>query len=880
MENKNPFEILSPYERWVPSREQMDLFQNKYEQLLPPLVHKIRESVYKWRDNDYDGASLTTKALLNFWFNTEHKNQDNVFQFYFAQREAIESIIYLYEIAEARDKYDLMRFDSSGQISTGMFEENWTRYVIKMATGTGKTKVMGLTLVWSYFHKLYEPKSPLSKNFLIIAPNIIVLNRLKKDFDNNISMFREEPFIPDDGFADHDWKSDFQITVHIQDDVKPITDYGNLFLTNIHRVYLQDEQISTDEEFLGIKPKADADTSKGLDLGKILRSGKLKDLVVMNDEAHHIHDKDLQWFKCIEEISNKLKLRFGNGLALQVDCTATPRHTDGGIFVQTICDYPLVEAIRHGVVKSPVLPDEASRGKLSEKPSNDFVERYRDFIHLGYIEWKAQYKELEKQKVPIMFVMTTNTNEADQTAEYLQATYPELKGAVLTIHTNQSGEINETSKSKKDKDALDKLRKDADEVDKDFSPYKAVVSVLMLREGWDVKNVMTIIGLRPYQAEAKILPEQTLGRGLRKMFSLDIKEELVVVGTQAFIDFVEKLKTEGVEFGYRPMGLNTQGKNPIIIEIDRENMKKDIEALDITIPVLSPRIYREYKNLELIDVDALEFKPIEYKTFSEKELKEIVFKDIDNNISHKTIFSDTIPDYRNVIAFFVKNILTQSRLFSGFDILYPTVEEFIGRKLFGRNVDLTNPQTIRNLNEIEAKNTIYQTFKKAIDSLTISDKGSAEIRNYIKLSNTKPVVESNQEYFIPKRSIFNKVTGDSHFELEFASFLDTCEDIISFAKNHNGVYFKMEYQGTDGNIHDYIPDFFVKTKDRIYIIETKGREDLDDIRKIERLKQWCKDVKSVQNEYIFIPLYVKEEDFQANKISIKVFSDIISQYKL
>ena len=100
---------------------------------------------------------------------------------------------------------------------------------------------------------------------------------------------------------------------------------------------------------MGQKPKADADTSKGLDLGKILRSGKLKDLVVMNDEAHHIHDSDLQWFKCIEEISNKLKLRFGNSIALQVDCTATPRHIDGRIFIQTICDYPLVEAIRHQV---------------------------------------------------------------------------------------------------------------------------------------------------------------------------------------------------------------------------------------------------------------------------------------------------------------------------------------------------------------------------------------------------------------------------------------------------------------------------------------------------------------------------------------------------
>jgi len=83
-----------------------------------------------------------------------------------------------------------MRFDSSNRVSTGMFDENWTRYVIKMATGAGKTKVMALTLVWSYFHKLYETESPLSKNFLVIAPNIIVLNRLRKDFDGLKMFFR------------------------------------------------------------------------------------------------------------------------------------------------------------------------------------------------------------------------------------------------------------------------------------------------------------------------------------------------------------------------------------------------------------------------------------------------------------------------------------------------------------------------------------------------------------------------------------------------------------------------------------------------------------------------------------------------------------------
>lgn len=689
MNFSSPFIIVSPNERWAPTQSQIDALQNAYEKLLPPLVYKIRLAVAKWRENNYEGASQTTKSLFRFWFNQEHFIGQNKFSFFFSQREAIESIVYLYEIAQAKDKYELMKFDSSGRISTGMFDETWTRYVVKMATGAGKTKVMGLTLVWSYFHKLYEAESTLSKSFLIIAPNIIVLNRLRKDFDG-LKMFFDEPFIPDNGFDDNDWKNDFQLTLHIQDELKPFTESGNIFLTNIHRVFFNEEpEQNFETTFLGVKPKPDADTSKGLDLGKILRSDKIKNLVVLNDEAHHIHDSSLAWFKSIEDINNKIKLKTGSGISLQADYTATPRHNNGAIFVQTICDYPLVEAIQHNVVKSPVLPDEASRQKIQEKESNDFVERYRDYIHLGYLEWEQQYEELKNYKTPTLFIMTMNTKEADQAAAFLEANYPKMKNSVLTIHTNKSGEIKESASSKKDKEELDKLRKAADDIDKDHSPYKAVVSVLMLREGWDVRNVTTIVGLRPYGADSKILPEQTIGRGLRKMFSLDTPEKLVIVGTPKFLEFVEELKTEGVEFQYSPMGKGTKGKSPVIVEVDKENPNKDLDELDIPVPQLSPRIYREFKNLELIDVNKFKNEKVLLQKFSPGELKEIVFNDIEGRLSHKTVFKDTVPDYRNVIGFFTSSILKDSRLVSGFNILYPKVESFIKYQLFTNEVELS-----------------------------------------------------------------------------------------------------------------------------------------------------------------------------------------------
>ena len=126
MKFSDPFKILSPNERWAPTQSQMDAFQNAYEKLLPPLVYKIRLAVAKWREENYAGASDTTKSLFNFWFNHEHLIGQTKFSFFFSQREAIESIVYLYEIANAKDKYELMKFDSSGRISTGMFDENWT----------------------------------------------------------------------------------------------------------------------------------------------------------------------------------------------------------------------------------------------------------------------------------------------------------------------------------------------------------------------------------------------------------------------------------------------------------------------------------------------------------------------------------------------------------------------------------------------------------------------------------------------------------------------------------------------------------------------------------------------------------------------------------
>jgi len=883
---ESPYAILDPAIRWFPADE--SLRETTMDRLMPPLVPQLRKNVKEWRDSGYVGATDTSKSLLNWWFNTPHllPQSDGTmaeFQYYFAQREALETIIYLYDVVGVKDKYDLMRFDSSGAVSSGLFDETWRRFVVKMATGSGKTKVLGLVLAWSFFHKLYEPDSGLARNFLVITPNIIVLDRIRKDFDG-LRIFFNDPVLPDNGVDGHDWRSDFQLTLHIQDEVRITRPTGNIFLTNIHRVYAGDDiPPSADDEdtmdyFLGKRPSG-ATTDSKVDLGMIVRD--IDELVVLNDEAHHIHDPRMAWFKSIQDIHNRL-LQKGAELSLQVDVTATPKHNDGAIFVQTVADYPLVEAIKQNVVKHPTVPDAASRAKLVEQKSAKFTEKYADYINLGVIEWRKDYAEHQKMdKKAILFVMTDDTRNCDDVAEYLRTTYQEFaeKDSVLVIHTKNNGEISEST-SGKSKEELDWLRKQANEIDSLESPAKAIISVMVLKEGWDVRNVTTIVGLRAYTAPANILPEQTLGRGLRKMYPSAIEEYVSVVGTSAFMDFVESIQAEGVVLERKPMGEGTAPKTPLVVEVDKENEKKDIDELDIEIPVLTPRVYREYKNLAALNVGALGHQRVLYQQFSEEEQREIIFKDITNGEVTHTTYLDTagIADYRSVIGYFAKAIMKDLRLVSGYDVLYGKVKAFVQGELFDRSVELESPNTLRNLSEPATTRILIETFKKAINALTVQDKGDAEIRDTIKLRETRPFVAKNQGYLVPRKSVFNRIIGDSDFELTFADFLEDCDDVLSYAKNYLAVHFKLDYVKADGDISNYYPDFLVKiSSQQIFVVETKGREELDLPLKMQRLRQWCEDISRVQSDVKWDFVYVDQEGFEKYKPTS--FSQLIGAFK-
>jgi type III restriction enzyme len=890
---KSPFEILDPSLRWFPADE--SLRESSAEKLMPPLVSAIRIKVHEFRAANYAGASKTSKSLLNWWFKTPHpivgSNPEEYFNYFFSQREAIEAIIYLHDVEQVVNQNELLEFDGHGLLRPESFAENWRRYVLKLATGAGKTKVLSLALTWSYFHKMYEEDSDMARNFLIIAPNIIVLDRLRVDFEG-LKIFKDDPLIPEDGFEGQDWNSDFKVDLFVQDETNVKSHIGNIFLTNIQRVYdRQEKGYSADDDnsedyFLGSIASSNA-AGKNYDLSSIVAD--VDELVVLNDEAHHIHDEGLAWYRSIEHLHLNL-LQKNSRLSMQIDVTATPKHQNGAIFAQTICDYPLVEAIAQNVVKTPVLPDILSRSRLKEINSSKFSQRYADYLRLGVEEWRKSFNiHWKMNKKSVLFIMTDDTKNCDDVAEWLEENYPtEFDGKVLTIHTKKNGEISEST-SGKGKEELESLRKQAREIDRIDNPFRAIVSVLMLKEGWDVRNVTTIVGLRPFTASANILPEQALGRGLRRMYTrdADVQEYVSVVGTEAFMDFVESIKSEGVTLEHKPMNKDSDATGPRVVEIDQENLKKDMDSLDIQIPVLSPKLKKEYKRLEELDLKSLDFKPLIMKKFSEEQLREIVFGEIvEGKEHHRTLLkSDAPADWRFVIKFFTERILKELRLFKGYDTLYPLVKEFCAEMIFGKSVNLEEEIVLKNLSEIEARRTIEETFKKAINSLTIHESGETEVRDTISVRKTRPFVINDSEFYRPNKSVFNIISGDSILELRFAALLDNCADVVSFGKNYFAVNFKLDYLNADGVISYYYPDFLVKLKssqgkESLYVVETKGREDLDDPLKFSRLEQWIKDVNSIPGaQQIWNALYVSQETFDKNRDDYRSFADLVAEFK-
>jgi len=848
----------------APNRWRVDKSGRRPSKLL--LVEKLRTAVDEWREAGYPDASDVTQRLFEYWFEEDHEVPGFAapFRYYFCQREAIETLAYLVEIANPSDTKDLIdtyaeviqkdllsksieyqtTMDGQRQIRRYVAEldregvqdlppEKLGRYAFKMATGSGKTWVMAMAIVWSHFHKKRVPGSSLSTNFLIVAPNVIVYQRLERDFQSN-RIFYELPLIPPG------WGPWNQKVILRGESTEPDPS-GNLFLTNIHQLYEGRDQEWTPQNavdaLLGKKPNKDLASYQRSMLERVK---ELKDLVVVNDEAHHVHDEELEWSKSLLGIHRTLP----NGLALWLDFSATPKDQNGMYYPWTICDYPLAQAVEDRIVKAPLIVTKEDDPKLPSKDpdhvtKDNVAKKYGYWLQAAVQRWKDHQKVYRKLgPKPVLFIMAEKNVYADALGKYLWQTkeFGFKESEVLIIHTDEAGEI--TKKS------LEAARQVARDIDKAESKIKAIVSVMMLREGWDVKNVTVVLGLRPFDAKAEILPEQVVGRGLRLMTGIGPDTQtLEVLGTRNLLDFLRsQLEAEGV-------GVTTTKSDPpppvTVYPV------KEREAYDIAIPITKPRLTHNARKLSSLDPSTWE--PI----YEQEELEETIsislkmeFSLTETVVHQADIAAGLAPIAQELIGSITNKVIQRARLANVFSELYPLVRTYVVDRCFGKPVDLESEKVRSHLARLELQESIAGYLARKISELTVEKHAIEFERANFKLSDTKPFGwRRNLPPLEAKHTVFNYVATYNDFERRFAQFLDEARDVLRFAslgtteQGESGTEFRVDYLKPSGAIGFYHPDWVVVQKagkgEVNWIIETKGRVWEGTEAKDEAIIDWC-----------------------------------------
>jgi len=842
------------------------------------LVPKIREKVDAWRESRYVGASEVTKRLFEYWFEEDHDvpGFNTTFKYWFCQREAIETLAWLIEIEKVQDIQALIQTYAT-KYTVGLFQDNidfqttldgrrqlrryireldregvqdlppkdLRRFAFKMATGSGKTWVMAMAIVWAYFHKKRVPDSSLSTNFLIVAPNVIVYQRLEKDFADN-SIFYELPLIPPE------WRGAFSLKVVLRGEAMEPDPTGNLFLTNIQQLYeSRDEEwtpANAIEAILGPKPTKDIIASSQRSMLERIKS--LKDIVVINDEAHHVHNEELAWSQTLLTIHDTLP----KGLTLWLDFSATPKDQNGMYFPWNVVDYPLAQAVEDRIVKVPlIVTKEGDPQCPKDDPDNvtkdNIIEKYGYWLRAAVQRWKEHYGVYAKLGIkPVLFIMTEKKAHANKIGKYLLDTkeFGFNDSEVLVIHTDEQGEIT--------KSQLDEARAAARDIDKPHNQIKAIVSVLMLREGWDVRNVSVVLGLRPFTAKPEILPEQVIGRGLRLMTNVgpDYTQTLEVLGTKNLLDNLKgQLEMEGVGVA----STKTDPPLPVTIEPIRERLK-----YDIAFPIAKPSLEYNFQKLSDLDVETL--KPLYDESLLVKPFRvPLKFEDVitETKVHEEDTTIDKLPTIEKLLASITNKVIARAKLPNRFAELYPKVRDYISNGCFGKKIDLGNEVIRSHLARPEIQETISVFLAKEVAKLTIERKPIELQKTTSKLSQTKPFTWRRD---LPplqlSKTIFNYVATYNSYERKFAEFLDKAPDVLRFAslgtteQGVSGIQFRVDYLKPSGAIGFYHPDWIVvqySNEGEIYwIIETKGRIWEDTKAKDMAIKAWCERVSALTSQ--------------------------------
>lgn len=906
-----------------------------------------------------------TAELLRFWFCEPFTNERGI-NFHEGQRQAILNAIYLHEVLKISNVMEIYKavvpemLPMTDLALLGKPKYAFPKYAVKMATGTGKTWVMHALLLWQILNVRHtEDSSRYTQNFLIVAPGLVVYDRLQDAFKGRLKAggtterdpmtndFRkfQDLFIPP-VYRDEVFGFLQNNVVSKEDGIgRKVTGGGLIALTNWH-LFMSGEDETTEDDnaapaiinaLLPARPGTSAGNALDTLDNAYLRGNELDylaslpDLMVINDEAHHIHEskvageiEEVEWQKGLDYISK------GKDKFYQIDFSATPYSTSGTgkkakkhYFPHIIVDFDLTTAMKRGLVKTLLLD---KRQELTELEHLDYKavrdernkviglsEGQRLMLRAGLKKLsilEEGFARIDANKRPKMMVICEDTSVTPFVAEFLENEGLD-KEDILSIDSNKQGEVKP--------DEWLEIKEKLFNIDRYAQP-KVIVSVLMLREGFDVNNICVVVPLRA--STASILLEQTIGRGLRLMWRepeyQEEKEEnrkavlvrkekpksyldmLSIIEHPAFQQFYDELLSEGlaaVEDG----DINSTSVTGDLIKV---GLKENFEEYDLFWPIVIRDAEEEITSKQ-IDVSTLE----PFSAFTLEQLRIFLVNEGETFYSEAILSSTTFgkyevkadlftaTSYNEYLQKILRTITMRVNRVGGKQLptmqinemeIVRIVDVYIRTRLFNQPF---NPFNGNDWKILLSKNAIVtqhiiKVMSVAIHEMQENVMSNEAVVEKIWFSSVKTLRMRERFSLELQKVIYERLAYPSskgRLEKEFMEFLDRDSDVQSFLKINESQhgFAKVFYIREDGLLASYHPDFIVKTAEAITIVETKGDDKANDAnvrRKQMSILDWCKKINRLpaeirmNREWRYILL--KETDFYTWSSNGATFMDI------
>ena len=843
------------------------------------LVNKIRPRVDDWRANGYPHVTGVTKQLLEFW-NDKTQRQN---PFFFCQLEAIETLIWFLEAHESEKQG--IEIPSDG----GLFQ----RLLCKMATGSGKTIVMAMLIAWQVINKstyLQDPR--FSKRVLIMAPGLTVRSRLEVLFPSNDDNIYDEFNIVPDSLVEH--LNSSVIRLHNWHKLMPEEDAKNSVV-----------KLGEESDIVFSKRILDHD---------------LKNIIVINDEAHHAYradvtntkgllksdlERDKRWIEGLDKIHRT------RNIINCFDFSATPfppgkEVSEDSLFSWIVSDFSLSDAIESGLTKTPRISIRDDSNKFDKDYRSRFYHLYKDdevkpdlnrrakpheelpdlvtnaywLLGQDWIETKRKWDESGSKIPPVMITVCNRT----ETAARIKHSFENDRFEGLKELSKQDTLLHiDSTTMQKAEDGIgdtsgDNLRDIVDSVGKPGKPgeqIRNIVAVQMLSEGWDARNVTHIMGLRAFSSQ--LLCEQVVGRGLRRT-SYDVDPETGFY-TPEYVNVFgipfTFLPHEGGDGTPPPPTMPTTIIEPDSGKIEHEISWPNIERIDIdfkpelsvdweTIPPLELRSDNTATSVDMSPV--LEGKPhvdklsgIDLNDLNKTvRLQTIVFK------TTKKVYDSLKPNWKGNKEFLLMQIIK-------------LVGEFIDSDKI-RVVDVTDDELRKKMTILFSMQKVVAHVCKAIDSSNIENrKMILDSKKPIKSTGHMRTWSTKKPTELVVKSHINLAVYDSGWEINSGQELERNKHVVSWVRNdHIGFVIKYLYNGI---LHDYYPDFLIRLdNDVTLVLEVKGVDDNQNKEKRRYLEQWVDVVNEDGNhgtwswDVIFNPSELRNviEKHSIQKITAKI----------